>query len=153
MDEDDRRDETHQIPRGTTNESLREPHGGGIQSDPNSTPGADSGLRFVDESGRTAPNSQSKTGHTRSHGPLLCYLETSNAPFFSNLLADFVAHALFLLYERRDNSLAKSIIRKFDQTDGVLHGLVHLSSKRGVGCDCPACFSRRSPRSYGPWVF
>lgn len=67
-------------------------------------------------------------------------------------LADFVSHALFLLYERRDNSLAKTIMKKFDQTDGILHGLVHVSSRRGPGCDCPACFSRRSPRSYGPWV-
>lgn len=66
--------------------------------------------------------------------------------------ADYVAHALFLLYEKRDASLAKRIIKKFDQADGVLHGLVHISERRGSSCDCPACFSRRTPSQYGPWV-
>lgn len=67
-------------------------------------------------------------------------------------LADYVAHALFLLYEKNDPSLVKSIIRKFDQADGILHGLVHVSSNRGVACNCPACFSRRAPWQHGPWV-
>lgn len=66
-------------------------------------------------------------------------------------LADFVSHALYLLYEKQDKSLAKDIIRKFDMADGILHGLVHVSDRRGIGCDCPACFSRRSPWNYGPW--
>jgi len=67
-------------------------------------------------------------------------------------LADYVSHALFLLYERRDQSLAKAIMSKFDQVDGVLHGLVHVSNRKGLGCDCPACFSRRSHHAYGPWL-
>ncbi len=67
-------------------------------------------------------------------------------------LADYVAHGLFLLYEKRDASLLKDIVKKFDQADGVLHGLAHISEQRGPSCDCPACFSRRSPWQYGPWV-
>lgn len=67
-------------------------------------------------------------------------------------LADYVAHALFLLYEKHDATLVKDIIKKFDQADGTLHGLVHISDNRGAGCDCPACFSRRSPWHFGPRV-
>jgi hypothetical protein len=67
-------------------------------------------------------------------------------------LADYVAHALFLLFEKHDATLIKGIIKKFDQTDGVVHGLVHLSDSRGPTCDCPACFSRRCPWQFGPWV-
>lgn len=67
-------------------------------------------------------------------------------------LADYVAHALFLLYERHDASLAKGIIGKFDRTDGTLHGLVHMSPSKGAACDCPACTSRRTPGDWGPWV-
>ena len=66
-------------------------------------------------------------------------------------LADYVAHALFLLYEKQNPSLAKSIIQKFDQSGGVIHGLVHLSDNRGNACDCPACFSRRNRGGIGPW--
>lgn len=67
-------------------------------------------------------------------------------------LADYVAHALFLLFEKHDATLIKEIMKKFDQADGVLHGLVHLSEHRGMTCDCPACFSRRVPWQFGPWV-
>jgi hypothetical protein len=67
-------------------------------------------------------------------------------------LADFVAHALFLMYEKGDASLAKMIVKKFDQADGILHGLVHVSDNRGPSCSCPACFSRRTPWQNGPWV-
>lgn len=66
--------------------------------------------------------------------------------------ADYVAHALFLLYEKNDPSLAKAIVKKFDQADGTLHGLVHISERRGAGCECPACFSRRTPFQVGPRV-
>lgn len=67
-------------------------------------------------------------------------------------VADYVSHATFLLYERRDASLAKGIISRFDQKNGILHGLVHVSSSRGVTCDCPACVSRRAPNTLGPWI-
>jgi len=67
-------------------------------------------------------------------------------------IADYVSHATFLLYERRDPSLARNIIARFDQKDGVVHGLVHVSTKRGATCDCPACASRHAPGALGSWI-
>jgi hypothetical protein len=67
-------------------------------------------------------------------------------------LADYVAHATYLLYERRDASLITGILQRFDQKNGILHGLVHVGTSKGPGCDCPACISRRSPGSFGPWI-
>lgn len=40
--------------------------------------------------------------------------------------ADIVAHATWLLFERRDASLVRGLMPCFDQKDGVLHGLVHV---------------------------
>ena len=67
-------------------------------------------------------------------------------------LADYVAHSLFLLFERQDDSLIRPIVHRFDQKDGVLHGLMHSSPSRGHGCDCPGCYSRRHPHKVGPWI-
>ena len=67
-------------------------------------------------------------------------------------LADYVAHALFLLYERRDPSLIKPILERFDSTGGVYHGLVHVSDHKGSTCGCPACCSRRKPGSKSAWL-
>lgn len=67
-------------------------------------------------------------------------------------LADYVAHAPFLLFERREASLIRPIINRFDQKDGALHGLWHSSPNRGPGCDCPGCYSRRSAGAFGPWL-
>jgi hypothetical protein len=83
----------------------------------------------------------------------------SDTPYFAPAnenrllqLADFIAHATYLLYERRNAALAKEIVRRFDERDGVLHGLVHMSEARGLGCLCPACVSRRAPGQFGPWL-
>ena len=67
-------------------------------------------------------------------------------------LADYVAHALYLLYERRDTTLIKPILSRFDATGGVYHGLVHISANRGHDCGCPACASRHMPGSGGSWL-
>ena len=67
-------------------------------------------------------------------------------------VADLVAHAVYLLYEKRDARLLTGLIERFDQKDGVLHGLVHLAQADRHTCDCPACFSRRSPGQRGPWL-
>jgi hypothetical protein len=67
-------------------------------------------------------------------------------------LADYVAHALYLLYERRDSTLIKPIMGRFDATGGVYHGMVHLSANRGHKCGCPACASRHAAGSSGSWV-
>lgn len=82
----------------------------------------------------------------------------SDTPYFAPAkenrllqLADLVAHATFLLYERRDNSLAKVMIHRFDQKDRILHGLAHVSGAKSTGCECPACASRRTPGELGSW--
>ena len=67
-------------------------------------------------------------------------------------LADYVAHALYLLFERRDATLIKAIIGRFDATGGVYHGMVHLSANRGHDCGCPACASRHTAGSTGSWL-
>ncbi|MYA43576.1 MAG: DUF3800 domain-containing protein [Gemmatimonadetes bacterium] len=66
--------------------------------------------------------------------------------------ADFIAHATWLSYERRDHTLARRLLRHFDLHEGVLHGLVHVGPSRGRDCDCPACTSRRIPGNIGPWI-
>lgn len=66
--------------------------------------------------------------------------------------ADFVSHAVWLMYERGDASFAKGLLPAFDQKDGVLHGLVHVRPPGAGQCECPACHSRRVPGHLGPWV-
>lgn len=67
-------------------------------------------------------------------------------------LADLVAHAVWLLYEKQDASLARPLLPHFEERSGTLHGLVHLGPSRGKGCSCPACASRSTPGQLGPWV-
>lgn len=83
----------------------------------------------------------------------------SDIPYFASTretrllqLADYVAHATFLLYDRRNPTLIEPILGRFDQKYGVIHGLVHEGKSKGWGCDCPACFNRRTPYQYGPWL-
>jgi hypothetical protein len=80
----------------------------------------------------------------------------SDSPYFASpkesrllQLADFVSHTIFLLYERDDASLAKGIVHRMDQKDGKIHGLAHISPRKGIACDCPVCASRRVPYSFG----
>lgn len=83
----------------------------------------------------------------------------SDIPYFSGMretrllqIADFVSHAAFLLYERRDAGLIRSFIHKFNRQDGILHGLVHYRADVRTTCDCPACYSRANPGNLGPWI-
>jgi len=83
----------------------------------------------------------------------------SDIPYFaanreSRLLqiADIVAHAVFLLYERRDNSLIRPFIHRFHKVNGTVHGLAHHRSERTGPCACPACTSRATPNNLGPWL-
>lgn len=85
----------------------------------------------------------------------------SDIPFFVPMkesrllqLADYVAHALFLLYERHDPSLARAIVARMDTEDGILHGLKHVrrTTPGGADCGCPACHSRQVPGEFGRWV-
>jgi len=83
----------------------------------------------------------------------------SDIPYFASMhetrllqLADFVAHAVFLLYERKDPSLLRPFLNRFDQKEGVLHGLAHHRAVASLDCSCPACWSRRRPGETGPWI-
>lgn len=67
-------------------------------------------------------------------------------------LADIVAHAVFLLYERRNPSLIREILPRFGQDRGTLHGLAHSRVSEVPPCDCPACASRSAPGNFGSWV-
>lgn len=83
----------------------------------------------------------------------------ADIPYFASMresrllqAADLVAHAIWLMYERNDATLAKMIIPHFDTKTGTIHGLVHLRASNEERCECPACFSRRVPGEQGPWV-
>jgi hypothetical protein len=83
----------------------------------------------------------------------------SDIPYFASTkesrllqIADIIAHAVFLLYERQDASLVRNFIHRFDRKDGVLHGLVHHKRVKSATCSCPACASRSNPNSYGPLI-
>lgn len=62
--------------------------------------------------------------------------------------ADLIAHATWLLYERRDASLFRALLPAFDTADGNIHGLVHVRATDAI-CDCPACVGPRGP---SPWL-
>lgn len=57
-------------------------------------------------------------------------------------LADFVAHATWLTYESKEESLLVPLEERFRQLGGPMHGFVHLSADHRV-CPCIACFDRR----------
>ena len=56
-------------------------------------------------------------------------------------LADFIANAMFRRYEREAAEQFDLIARKFDSSDGVLHGLIHYHGNRDT-CTCVACWTR-----------
>ena len=56
--------------------------------------------------------------------------------------ADFVAHWTYRRYEAEDPSLFEEYSRLFDNDDGVVHGLVHMTGGRAA-CPCPGCATRR----------
>jgi hypothetical protein len=67
-------------------------------------------------------------------------------------VADIVAHAVFLLYERKDPSLIKIFLERFDRKDGVFHGLVHHRANNLSVCEWPSCASKTAPGSIGTWI-
>lgn len=56
-------------------------------------------------------------------------------------VADHVAYSVFRRYNASDTSYLDRILHKFDQADGVVHGLVHRQTQNPK-CMCPACLSR-----------
>lgn len=61
-------------------------------------------------------------------------------------LADHIAYAVFRYYNANDMSYFNCIANRFDQKDGVIHGLSHLQ-RHSPNCLCPACLSRRQNMS------
>jgi hypothetical protein len=66
-------------------------------------------------------------------------------------VADMVAHATFVLYERQNAQVITPFVRRFDQWGGIVQGLVHIGGNAGT-CECPRCFSTRRPNHFGPWI-
>lgn len=58
-------------------------------------------------------------------------------------LADHIAYSVFRRYERGDTKYLDIILSKFDNREGVLHGLAHKQNKP-ARCMCPASMSRGS---------
>ena len=84
----------------------------------------------------------------------------SDIPYFASMrdtrllqVADFIAYAVFQLYERKDPSLIRPILHRFNEQNGTLHGLIHYRvDPRTISCDCPACSSRNTPSNFGCWI-
>jgi hypothetical protein len=75
----------------------------------------------------------------------------ADIPFFVNSrasrliqLADAIAYSVFRRYNSGDSQYLDIIVSKFDQSEGILHGLVHKQLATET-CWCPACASRRTP--------
>jgi hypothetical protein len=64
-------------------------------------------------------------------------------------LADHVAYAVFRRYNTGDAQYMDIIASRFDEYDGIIHGLCHKHADR-VTCTCPGCLSRRlrSPNEF-----
>lgn len=83
----------------------------------------------------------------------------ADIPYFASMtetrllqVADLVAHAVFMLYERKDASLIRPFLDRFDRKDGVIHGLVHHRANNLTVCECPTCASKAAPGTFGTWV-
>lgn len=63
--------------------------------------------------------------------------------------ADFVANAVYARYESGLTRDFDAIAPRFDQDDGVIHGLVHVRPSKN-DCYCPACISRRMAGQQDP---
>lgn len=57
-------------------------------------------------------------------------------------LTDHIAYAVFRRYDQADLTYFNCIERHFDQSAGVMHGLVHWQLYNR-SCTCPACVTRR----------
>jgi hypothetical protein len=73
----------------------------------------------------------------------------ADTPFFvdsraSRLVqvADHIAYAVFRRYNSGDAQYMDLISSRFDEANGVIHGLVH-KHQQANSCTCPACLSRR----------
>ena len=88
----------------------------------------------------TGATSGARIGPMRAYAEVPLFVDSTASRLVQ--LADFVAYWVFRAYERNDSSLLDILLPAFDQSDGVRHGLVHLTGGYRE-CDCPACRSRR----------
>lgn len=70
------------------------------------------------------------------------FVDSKAAPITQ--LADHIAYAVFRRYNAADLNYYNCIEGKFDQSNGIIHGLVHKQTYNR-GCTCPACISRNKP--------
>jgi len=61
-------------------------------------------------------------------------------------LADHVAYATFRRYNSGDAQYLDIVAGRFDEADGVIHGLSHKIGGTSI-CTCPGCLSRRLCRA------
>ena len=57
-------------------------------------------------------------------------------------LADFIAYAIYRRFESSDAKFFDMIVPRFVESDGIVHGLVHLNGNKQ--CFCAACLTRRT---------
>lgn len=80
-------------------------------------------------------------GSRLKHIPEVPFFVDSKASRLTQL-ADHIAYAVFRRYNANDLNYFNCIENRFDQSDGVLHGLAHLQTNN-PHCTCPACITRR----------
>lgn len=82
--------------------------------------------------------------------------QIADTPFFvdskaSRLvqLADHAAYSVFRRFNSGDAQYMDIISSRFDEADGVIHGLSHKHAEK-MTCVCPGCLSRRLANSKAP---
>ena len=61
-------------------------------------------------------------------------------------LADHIAYSVFRRFNTGDAQYMDIISPRFDEADGIIHGLSHKHSEK-MTCMCPGCLSRRLQNS------
>jgi len=85
----------------------------------------------------------------RKHGTAVTEIyNVIGAPFFGTSsatrllqIADFISYAVYRRFEASDTRYFDLIAHRFDQVDGVFHGLSHVTLDSN--CMCPGCLTRR----------
>ncbi len=111
------------------------------------------GLLIMDESRYEARLKELLASYRRTGTRFGTLYNIPEAPVFTESettrilqIADFCSWAVFRRYERGDISNLDRIIGKFDQSSGIIHGLVHLTYDRT--CTCTYCLTRKlTPQS------
>ena len=57
-------------------------------------------------------------------------------------LADHIAYSVFRRFNSGDAQYMDIISSRFDEADGIIHGLSHKHAEK-MTCMCPGCLSRR----------